>query len=301
MTAAASRSGGLGLSLVSAASFSTSGSFARSLTDAGWSPAAAVAIRCTVAALLLAVPAAIEMRAGWSALRRGARTVVVYGVVTVAGCQVCYFNAVQHMPVGLALLLEYLGIVLIVAWLWWRGQRPSRVMVAGSVIALVGLWFVIDPSGHVDAIGVVWALGAAVGLATYFILSANTGGGLPPATLACGGMIVGTVAVLGCGAIGVVPLHATGTAVALGGHRVPLWLPVIGLGLVATAIPYVTGIHAARRLGPKLASFVSLTEVIFAVIAAWLLLDELPTVWQIVGGAIIVIGVALVRLDELIR
>jgi drug/metabolite transporter (DMT)-like permease len=76
---------------------------------------------------------------------------------------------------------------------------------------------------------------------------------------------------------------------------------VIGLGLVSTAIPYVTGIDAARRLGPKLASFISLTEVIFAVMWAWLLLAELPTAWQILGGGIIVAGVALVRLDELIR
>ena len=303
MTAEPSRSGGLGLSLVSAASFSTSGSFAHALIDAGWSPAAAVAIRCTVAALLLTIPAAIEMRRGWGALRRGARTVIIYGVVTVGGCQICYFNAFQHMPVGLALLLEYLGIVLIVGWLWWKGQRPSRLTVAGSVTALVGLWFVIDPSGdrHVDAVGVLWALGAAVGLASYFILSASSTEALPPATLACSGMVVGTITVLGCGAAGLVPLHAASNDVQLAGHHVGLWLPVLGLALVATAIPYVVGIRAARRLGPKLASFVSLTEVIFAVIVAWLLLGELPTPWQILGGAIIVAGVALVRLDELIR
>ncbi len=303
MTASSAKAGGLGLSLLSAASFSMSGSFARSLTDTGWSPAAAVAIRCAVAALLLVVPAVIEIRAGWSALVRRARTIVIYGAVTVAGCQVCYFNAIRRIPVGLALLVEYLGIVLIVAWLWWRGQRPRRLMVIGSLVALVGLWLTIAPSSdrQLDPVGVLWALGAAVGLATYFILSANTDDGLPPATLACGGMIVGTAVVIACSWLGIVSLHAGSGAVELAGHRAPLWMPVLGLGLVATAIPYVTGIQAARRLGPKLASFVSLSEVLFAVAWAWLLLGELPTLSQLLGGAIIVVGVALVRVDEMLQ
>src|SRR5690348_14699974 len=165
--------GGLGLALISAASFSTSGSLARSLTGAGWSPAAAVAIRCAVASVLLVIPAVLELRGRWSVLRRGARVVIAYGVITVAGCQVCFFNAVQHLPVGLALLIEYLGIVLVVLWAWMRGQRPRRLMFAGAVIALLGLLLVIDPTGdrHVELAGVAWALGAAIGLALYFILS----------------------------------------------------------------------------------------------------------------------------------
>ena len=53
--------------------------------------------------------------------------------------------------------------------------------------------------------------------------------------------------------------------------------------------------------GPTLGSFVGLTEVIFAVLFAWLVLDELPAAVQLAGGALIVAGVALVRLDELAR
>jgi drug/metabolite transporter (DMT)-like permease len=293
--------GGLGLALISAASFSTSGSLARSLTDAGWSPAAAVAVRCAVAAALLVVPAIIELRGRWRALRRGARVVIAYGVITVAGCQVCYFNAVQHLPVGLALLVEYLGIVLVILWAWMRGQRPRRLMVAGSIAALIGLALVIDPTGDrdVDMIGVLWALGAAIGLAAYFILSEGTDDALPPTTLAYGGMVVATVAVLACGAIGVVPFRTGSHVVELAGHHVGLWIAALALGLVATAVPYVVGIHAVRRLGPRLSSFVALTEVVFAVLVAWLLLGQLPTAAQVIGGAVIFAGIAVIRLDEL--
>jgi drug/metabolite transporter (DMT)-like permease len=78
------------------------------------------------------------------------------------------------------------------------------------------------------------------------------------------------------------------------------WLvPVFGLSLLAAVLPYVAGIAAARALGPKLASFVGLTEVIFAVVVAWLLLGEFPTAVQIVGGVLIVAGVVLVHMDEM--
>jgi drug/metabolite transporter (DMT)-like permease len=69
--------------------------------------------------------------------------------------------------------------------------------------------------------------------------------------------------------------------------------------LLATVVAYVSGIVAARALGSKVASFVSLTEVLFAVIWAWLLLGELPGPIQLLGGLLIVGGVVLVRLDEL--
>jgi drug/metabolite transporter (DMT)-like permease len=293
---------GLGLALLSAATFGTSGSFARSLTDAGWSSGAAVAARISVAALILAVPAAMALRGRWRLLRRNAGMVTIYGLVAVAGCQVFFFNAVQYLSVGVALLLEYLGTVLVVAWMWLRhGHRPPRLTVAGSIVALLGLALVIDVVGgsRLDPLGVFWGLGAAFGLATYFVLSGNADGGLPPVAMASGGMSIGAVALLGLGALGLLPMHATFGSVDFAGHRAHWLVPIIGLSLVAAAIAYVAGIVAARILGPKLASFVGLTEVVFAMLVAWLLLAELPTGVQLAGGVLIVTGIALVRIDEL--
>ena len=77
-------------------------------------------------AVALAVPAVLQLRGRWALLRRQAGTVVVYGVVAIAGGQLCYFNAIESIPIGLAMLLEYLGVVLIVGWLWAvRDQRPG--------------------------------------------------------------------------------------------------------------------------------------------------------------------------------
>ncbi|HKH94023.1 MAG TPA: EamA family transporter [Gemmatimonadaceae bacterium] len=295
------RGAGLGLALLSAATFSTSGSFARSLIVAGWSPAAAVTVRIGVAALLLALPAIASLRGRWHLLRRDPIALAAYGVVAVAGAQLCFFNAVRSISVGVALLLEYLGVVLVVGWMWLRhGQRPSRLTAAGSVVAAVGLVLVLDllSDARLDPVGVMWGLAASVGLASYFVLSARVGAALPPLVVASAGMTTGALTLLALGAIGALPMQATFGTVDMAGHRVSWLLPVFGLSFVAAVVAYIAGITAARVLGARLASFVSLTEVVFAVLAAWLLLGELPTVMQLIGGVLIIAGVVLVQFAE---
>lgn len=293
---------GLGLALLSAATFGTSGTFARSLTDAGWSAEAAVAARVGIAAAILAVPAAVAMRGRWDVARRSVRSVVLYGLLAVVAAQVCFFNAVQHVPVGVALLLEYSGIILVVGWMWAvHGDRPRRLTVAGTVTAIAGLVLVLDLTGNatLDPVGVAWGLGAAAGLAGFFILSAHIDDELPAVALACGGMAVGAAALLALGAVGALSLSATFGDVAFAGHETSWLVPIAGVSIVAAVVAYTAGIGAARILGAHLASFVGLTEVLFAVLWAWIALGELPTPIQFAGGALIVAGITLVRLDSL--
>jgi drug/metabolite transporter (DMT)-like permease len=292
---------GLGLAVLSALTFSTSGTFARSLIAAGWSAEAAVAVRVGVAALVLAVPAAIALRGRWRVVRRNAGMLTLFGLLAVGGAQVGFFNAIRYLPVGVALLLEYLGVILVVVWMWAvHGQRPRALTVAGSVAAMVGLVLVLDLTGgaRLDVVGVLWGLFAAVGLATYFVLSARADAELPAVAMASGGMAIGSVTLFLLGVVGLLPLHATFGDVQFAGHTTSWLVPLLGVALVASVVSYVSGIGAARILGARLSSFVGLTEVMFAVLIAWLVLDELPAAVQLAGGALIVAGVALVRLDE---
>jgi drug/metabolite transporter (DMT)-like permease len=112
-------------------------------------------------------------------------------------------------------------------------------------------------------------------------------------------MVVAAVALLLVGVAGVMPLEASTADVDFVGREVSWLVPWLGMVVVATAIAYIAGIDATRRLGSKLASFVGLTEVMFAVLFAWLFLGELPRPIQLAGGVLIVVGVALVRYDEL--
>lgn len=297
-----SRTGaGLSFALVSAITFGLSGALARPMLEAGWSSGAVVLIRVGVAALVVAPFGAYALRGQWQVLRRNAGLVTMYGILAVAGAQFCYFSAIQYMQVGPALLIEYTAPAAVVIWMWLRHhQRPGRLTVAGAAMAAVGLALVLDLVSGADPSlpGALWALAAMVGAASYFVISADESNGLPPLALAAGGLVTGTAALALLAIVGVLPMRATSVSVAYAGTSVAWWAPLILLGVVTAAISYTTGIAAGRRLGSRLASFVALTEVVAAVLWAWLLLSELPGPLQLLGGVLIMAGVVAVKFGE---
>lgn len=292
---------GLGLALLSAASFGTSGVFAKGLLNAGWSPAAAAVWRVSIGTLVLLPLASRALRGRRSLLHHHYKEILLFGVVAVAGCQLAYYLAVAQLSVAVALLLEYCGVVLVVAWPWLRqGQRPTRLTVMGAGVALVGLVLVLGIVGgsvQLNPIGVWWGLVAAVCMAAYFLVAAHqSDGGLPPVVLATGGLLVGAITLGVAGMLGLVDMHWTHNDVIFSGLSVPWWLSVIELGVLAAAVAYLSGVAAARRLGSTVASFVSLSEVLFTALWAWLLLAETPSLMQQIGGLAVLVGVFLVRL-----
>jgi drug/metabolite transporter (DMT)-like permease len=292
---------GLAFAVLAAASFGLSGALASGLLDAGWSPAALVLCRIGVGALALAGPAVVALRGRWQLLRANAGFLLAFGLVAVAGCQFAYFNAVERLPVAVAILIEYAAPVAVVGWLWGRHrQTPTRLTFVGAAVAIAGLLLVLDifSVGSVDGIGVLWALGGMVGCAFFFVVSAGEENGLPPIVLAAGGLVVGSVALGLAGALGLVEMSASTARATYNGTSVSWWLPVLALGVVTAAISYVTGIFASRALGARLASFVALLEVLFSVIFAWLLLGQLPGAVQLLGGVLLLGGVIVVRAGE---
>lgn len=292
---------GLAFAVVSAASFGLSGALARPLLDIGWSAGALVLVRVGLAALVVLPLAALSLRGRWALLRSNLGVVVLYGLLAVTGAQFCYFSAVSHMQVGPALMIEYTGPAAVVLWLWLRhGERPGPVTLIGAGIAAVGLVLVLDlaSGADLDPTGVLWALGAMVGLASFFLISADADNGLPPLALAAGGLLVGAVFLAVLAAVGALPMHGSTAPATYAGRTVAWWLPLLALGLVTAALSFTTGIAASRRLGSRLASFVGLAEVLAGVGAAWWLLAELPGPLQLLGGALILLGVVGVQLGE---
>ncbi|WP_280381655.1 EamA family transporter [Nocardia wallacei] len=292
---------GLLIAGVSAAAFGLSGPLARGLMDAGWSAATVVAVRVLLGAVVLSPIAAYQLRGEWNLLRRNASLIAGYGLLAVAGTQLGYFNAVAHMQVGVALLIEYTAPIAVVGWLWLRHrQRPGVLTICGAALGIAGLFLVLDLRSGLSAdwVGIAWALGAMVGAAGYFILSAHGDGSIPGTVLATGGLLIGGLGLLAAGAVGILPMSATTNSVAFQGFTTPWWLPILALGTVTAALAYATGIVATRLLGSRLASFVALSEVLAALIFAWLLLGESPRPVQFLGGALILTGVVTVRRGE---
>lgn len=291
---------GLAFGLLSAAAFSLSGPIGTALMAAGWTPGAAVAVRVALGALVLAPLGVRSLRGRWGGLRQHAPMLLGYGVIGVAGTQLAYFYAVTRLDVGVALLIEYAAPVAVVGYLWLRhGERPGRLTTAGALVAVAGLVLVLDltTGADLDPIGVAWALLAMACVAVYFVMSAQPRD-LPPAAMATGGLVVGTVVLVGLGAFGIMPMSTSTDPVGFRDTAVSWWLPVAALGVVTAATAFGSGIAAGRRLGSRVASFVGLAEVLGAVVFAWLLLGQAPGPMQYAGGALVLAGVVLVRLGE---
>ncbi len=291
------RTVGTAAGLLAALAFATSGPVVKPLLAAGWSPGAAIVVRLAVGALLLAGPALWALRGRWSALRTDWPTVVWLGLLGVAGASTMYFFAVDRLPVAVALLVEYTGPLLLLAWSWVRsGRAPARATLVGAALATGGLVLVLDVTGslQLDPLGLAFAFAAAIGNAAYFALTARPIA-LPPVSLAGTAMAVGAVVVGVLAAVGVLPVEAPDVRVDLLGARVHWLVPLLVVGAVPTALAYGVSAFSVRLLGERLASFLALSEVLLAVLLAWVLLGEQPLPVQGAGAVLVVTGVALVR------
>ncbi|WJM14313.1 DMT family transporter [Microbacterium arborescens] len=292
------RTAGMAMAVASALAFSSSGPLVKPLLEGGWSLGAALFIRIGVAALILSpfLIRAVARERGF--LRRHGLALIAFGAMPVVGCQLFYFSAMQRMPVAVALLIQYLAPVLLVIWVWLTTRRrPSPTVIAGSVVAMAGLVLVVDIAGaRFDFWGTLLALGAALCTCVYFVMAERTGDTLPPLVLAAGGMVVATAIIGSLLLTGILPFTTSTVLADVVGMQLPPVVVLLWVG-AATGTAYALGVSAVPRTGSRLASFIGLSEVLFALGFAWLLLAEAPAPVQFIGGALILVGVVLVRLD----
>jgi drug/metabolite transporter (DMT)-like permease len=290
---------GIFFGLLSAFVFGAGGVVVKYLLDAGWSPIAAVMARVTVTAVVLAIPGLMALNWDLRPLWRARWTVLLYGTLAVAGVQLAFYSSIQTIPVATTLLIEYLAPVALVALAWVRlRRRPASIVLIGSVIAIAGLALVVGPGGGaLDPVGLMFAGIAMIGVAAYYLLGDRTAG-IPPLALVSAGFVVGAAELWIVAPTGLLPVEATFGDIPFIWGSVPWWVIVLIVALGATALAYVSGIAAITRLGSRLASFLGLTEVLFAGIIGWILLDQALSPLQIAGGVLILGGIVLIRLEK---
>ena len=292
---------GLIIAVLAAATFGMSGAFIKPLLEAGWSPAAAVTLRALIGGLVLLPVALLLIRGRWAALWRGRWRVLGMALIGVAATQLVYFAAVQRIPVGTAILIEYMAplLLVVVAWVTTR-KVPKAVVLIGSVVALVGLVLVVSPGGggSLDLLGLGFAALSTVGCAVYYVIAARPSDGLPPVALAAAGLVIGGLALGLVGLVGIVPFELPLVDVPVLGMLAPWWVPLLIVGVIATGFAYAASITASEMLGSRLASFLGLLEVVAAALYAWILLGENLTLPQLFGGVLILAGIAFVRSEK---
>ncbi|MET9856121.1 DMT family transporter [Streptomyces sp. NPDC006450] len=289
---ASGRHAGLGLALISAIAFGGSGVAAKPLIEAGLDPLHMVWLRVAGAALVLS-PLAWRHR---DLVRRKPLLLAGFGLIAVAGVQAFYFASLSRIPVGVALLLEYLGPALLLGWIRFVQRRPvTRAAAAGAAVAVVGLACVVQiwAGLSLDLLGVLLGLAAACCQAFYFVFAdqGSDGDDVPdPMGMIAYGMIVGTLVMTVIARPWQIDWQVLGGDAALGDLMVPAPVLLGWVVLIATVFAYLTGVVSVRKLSPQVAGVVACLEAVVATVLAWVLLGEHLSTWQIIGGALVLGG-----------
>lgn len=270
--------------------------------SSGWSPGAAALARIGFAALVLLAPTLWMLRGSWGLVRSAWGSLLLFGLLAVAGCQLAFFLAVQFIPPSLALVIEFMGPVLLIFWSWARTRlAPSPLTLVGAGLAFAGLLAVSGAviGGGLHPLGIMFALVAAVGNAAYFAAGAKSDHGIAPLPFVGLGLLVAAVVLACVSAVGLLPFRVSSTPGVIAGQPLSPLAIVAGMVLISTVLAYTLGVAASRRLGATVASFTGYSEPLFGIIWTIVLLAILPTPLQWAGAALIIAGVATVKIGEL--
>ncbi|NTW39565.1 MAG: DMT family transporter [Cellulomonadaceae bacterium] len=293
---------GLGVLLVVAASllFAVNGTVAKLAMEAGLSPTRLVELRALGSALVLVALLAVMTPRAPRPRGRELAALAVLGVVGMALVQWLYLVAISRLPVGLALLIEYTAPLLVALWARYVLGEQVRARVWWALaLCLSGLSLVaqVGDGVRLDWLGLVAAGGAALSLASYYLLSDRLLKARDP--LSVQGWSMGFAALFW---VVLQPLWTFDHGIlgddvalpgALEGGTVPLWLLVTWVIVLGTVVPYVLMLAGVARLGAARTGLIGMTEPVAASAAAWLVLGESMTAVQLAGGVVVLAGVAL--------
>jgi drug/metabolite transporter (DMT)-like permease len=281
-----SRASGVLLALLSAASFSSLGLFAKLIYTEGFSVPQALAWRFSVAALFLW--SITILRGSWRATLTQYRDALMLGFAGFAPQAGMYFMAVRYLDPGLASLLLYLypSFVVIFGALFLR-VMPRKAQVLAVLLSLIGCTMTLWTRGSYPLVGYFWGISVAILYAVYLVVSEKVVSRLDPlfatTNLMSAAAFVYWIITLASGSLRMPASVAT----ALG---------ILGIGILATVVPILTLFAAIRRIGAADTSLVSTVEPLFTIILSALLLGERLTALQLAGGAVILCAVLVLNL-----
>jgi len=282
----------------SAVLFAFNGVVSKTALQTGLASTHLVAMRTAGAALILFAAALVMRPEGLRVTRRQAGALAILGVVGVALVQWLYFVAIERLPVGIALLLEYTAPLMVALWARFVfGEQVRRRVWLALALSLIGLTMVaqVGRGASLDAVGIAAALAAAVALATYYLLADRMLEGRDPWSTMAWSMGFAAVfwAILGqpwtidpalLGSPVVVPETAA---------SLPLWVFVVWIIVLGTAVPYTLIVLGLTRLGAARTGLIGTLEPVLAAAFAWMLMAESMSVLQVLGGAVVLTGVLL--------
>ncbi len=293
---------GLVLVLTGAGLFILNAGVSRVALRAGVDPSTLTTIRVTGTLLVLALVAALLKPA---ALRppkgRLAVLVVAHGLVGVAALQWTYFVAIDRLPIGMALLLEYQAPLIVALWAKFvQGEKLRPRIWLGLALAMAGLAAAtgIWEGLAFDGVGVVAGLAAAVCFAAYFLIGEIGVNAIDPLRVILWSFAVAAV-VLNVAAPVTGANRLLGDQVSLlgrlGDQLAPVWLLLVWVVVLGTVIPFAAELVALQHLRATTVTTIAMLEPVGAVALGWVWFRESLGPVAVLGCAAVVAGIVLAQ------
>ncbi|CAN5182448.1 hypothetical protein BH18ACT9_BH18ACT9_05040 [soil metagenome] len=270
---------------------------------AGVDPLTLTSVRVTGTAAVLLLVAALFRRGALRPPRgRLGLLLVAHGLVGVAALQWTYFVALDRLPIGMALLLEYQAPILVALWarVVQKEQVRGRAW-AGLALAMVGLAAAtgIWRGATLDGVGIVAGLGAAVCFSAYFLIGEHGVARLDPLRVILWSFLVATLALNLVSPVTSFPFGQLGrTAPLLGrlaAYDVPLWTLLAWIVLLGTLLPFGLELLALSRLRAATVTMIAMLEPIGVGALGWAWFYESLDAVAVVGGVAVVAGIVLAQ------
>jgi drug/metabolite transporter (DMT)-like permease len=219
-------------------------------------------------------------------------TTIPFALTGFFGVPVLYLIAISRIPVGVAVILEYLAPVLVALWARQIQRRPVHWRLwIGLGLCLLGLVGItgITRSAPLSLVGLTAGFGAALLLAAFYLLGERAVVGRDPLSLVCWSYGLACIA----SALVQPWWRFSLPAFRAESHGLPVWSLCLFIVIFGTAVPYLLLANALRFLSATSAVTIGLCEPVAASICAWIFLHERLDGAQIFGGIAVVAGIAL--------
>jgi drug/metabolite transporter (DMT)-like permease len=282
--------------------FAVNGTVSKVILESGISSTRLVQARTAGALVLLGLVLALLAPRALRVTRRELPFLVLFGAVGVAFVQWLYFVAIHRLPVGIALLIQYLAPLLVALWARFAMREPVRRRIwVALALALVGLTLLVEvwEGLTLDGVGVVAALAAALAFALYLLLAERAVGRRDPFSLSLYGFLFAAAFWAAVRPLWTFPAEELTDRASLLGNLADVELPVWGLTawlvVLGTIVPFGLVVWALRHLPATRVGIVAMLEPLVATLVAWAWLGEELAPVQLSGGAVILAGILLAQ------
>jgi drug/metabolite transporter (DMT)-like permease len=293
---------GYAMVLAAAALFGINGSVAKVALSSGLSSLRLTEARCAGAFIGLALVALARDRSSIRTTPHELLRLAVFGIVGVALVQLFYFLAIHRLAIGIALLVQYLGplLVAIYARTFAHEQVRRRIWLA-LALSLTGLGLMVELWSGIalDGLGVVYALVSAVIFAAYLLMAEREVRERDSISLMAWGFFFATVFWTFVQPWWSFPASRVAESVSLQGHlaslALPVWALVLWVVVLGSIIPFALIVAGLRHVSATRVGVAAMLEPVVATVVAWAWLQESLSPVQLAGAAVVLGGILLAQ------